>query len=109
MNMIIKDELVVLRGKNDIFDYIEEQLGEDVRKAISEPIKQAEKNMAIAEYERDVAWDGIRNLEEACLKATKDVRKILFYLENAKRINRDTLANMLEEVQDDINPNYIEY
>ena len=72
-------------------------------------IDQNKKNIAIVEYERDIAWDGIRNLEEACLKGVKGIGKILFYLENAKRIKRDTLANMLEEVQDDINPNYIEY
>lgn len=109
MNMFVNNELVVLRGEGDILDYIEDNLGNDVRKAVEEPIRKAEKCVKTVEYERDIAWDGIRDLEEACLNGTKCANKILFYLENAKRINRTTLIKMLEELQKEINPNYIDY
>lgn len=109
MNMFVNNELVVLRGEGDILDYIEDNLGNDVRKAVEEPIRKAEKCVETVEYERDIAWDGIRNLEEACLNGTKCANKILFYLESTKRINRTTLTKMLEELQKEINPNYIDY
>ena len=101
MNIFVNNELVVLRGEEDILDYVEDNLGNDVRKA--------EKCVETVEYERDIAWDGIRNLEEACLNGTECANKILTYLESAKRINRTTLTNMLEELQKVINPNYIDY
>ena len=65
MNIFVNNELVVLRGEEDILDYVEDNLGNDVRKAVEEPIRKAEKCVETVEYERDIAWDGIRNLEEA--------------------------------------------
>lgn len=109
MNIFVNNELVVLRGEKDILDYVEDNLGNDVRKAVEEPIRKAEKCVETVEYERDIAWDGIRSLEEACLNGTECANKILTYLESAKRINRTTLTNMLEELQKVINPNYIDY
>lgn len=109
MNMFVNGELVVLRGGETALDYVEEQLGLDVRNAIEREASEAMKVVEVAEYERDIAWEGIRNLEQACLKGSRDVDKILFYLSNAKRISRDTLANMLKELGENINPNYIEY
>jgi len=107
--MFVNNELVVLRGEESILDYIENNLGLDVREAVEEPIKKAERDTKTVEYERDIAWDSIRNLEEACLNGTKCINKTLCYIENAKRINRDTLVRMLQEIQREINPNYIEY
>ena len=109
MNMFVNNELVVLRGEESIFDYIEDNIGADVREAVEKPIKRAERNVETVEYERDMAWDGIRNLEAACFEGTKSINKAIFYIENAKRINRDTLVKILEEAQREINPNYIEY
>lgn len=109
MNMFVNNELVVLRGEESILDYIEDNMGTDVRKAVEKPIKRAKKNVETVEYERDIAWDGIRNLEAACFEGTKSINKAIFYIENAKRINRDTLVRILEEAQREINPNYIEY
>ena len=109
MNIFVNNELVVLRGEEDILDYVEDNLGNDVRKAVEEPIRKAEKCVETVEYERDIACDGIRNVEESCLNGTECANKILAYLESAKRINRTTLTNMIEELQKVINPNYIEY
>ena len=104
MNMFVNNELVVLRGEESILDYIEDNMGTDVRKAVEKPIKRAKKNVETVEYERDIAWDGIRNLEAACFEGTKSINKAIFYIENAKRINRDTLVRILEEAQREINP-----
>lgn len=109
MNIFVNNELVVLRGEEGILDYVEDNLGNDVRKAVEEPIRKAERDVETVEYERDIAWDGIRNLETACFEGTKSINKAIFYIENAKRINRDTLVRILEEAQREINPNYIEY
>lgn len=42
MNIFVNNELVVLRGEEDILDYVEDNLGNDVRKAVEEPIRKAE-------------------------------------------------------------------
>lgn len=109
MNMFVNGELVILRGGESILDYVEEHLGSDVKRAIETEMNENMRDIKTVEYERDVAWEGIRNLEQACLKGSEDIDKILFYLNNAKRISRDTLVNMLKELGEDINPNYIEY
>lgn len=109
MNMFVNGELVILRGGESILDYVEECLGSDVKRAIETEMNENMRNVKTVEYERDVAWEGIRNLEQACLKGSEDIDKILFYLNNAKRISRGTLVNMLKELGENINPNYIEY
>lgn len=55
MNIFVNNELVVLRGEEDILDYVEDNLGNDVRKAVEEPIRKAEKCVETVEYERDIA------------------------------------------------------
>ena len=108
MNMFVKGELVVLRNQN-ILDYVEDELGSDVRNVIEKDISVAENRANVAEYERDMAWDSIRNLEQACLNGSKDVKRILNYIVNSNRINRNTLIKMLNVLENDINVNRIEY
>lgn len=110
MNMLNKSgELIVIRNNNSLMNYIEEQLGSDVVLALDKKEEEYIKSKQIADYERDMAWDSVHNLEKAISEGGKDLIDLLYYINTTKRLNRDTMAKMVFKIQKKLDLNNIEY
>lgn len=111
MNMFLKNgNMETVFTLNQFENILAENLGSDALIVMDELVKNENSSVELIQQDLDIAYDSIRNLENALNEANNLISDLLYmYLGNVKRIDRKKIEKDLEEIYKATELSRIEY